>query len=181
MKFEDAQKDMNFSYFGGATGVLASGLIWCVAGLVTLLYSNQSSMLTLFIGGMFIHPIAILLSKLLKRSGAHHSENPLGKLALESTIILFVGLFLAFYVAKLQVEWFYPIMLMIIGVRYLVFNTLYGAKIYWVLGALLMFSGMLCILLGANFVTGAFIGGATEVLFSILIFNQSKDLILENA
>ena len=177
MKFEEAQKDMNFSYFGGGTGVLVSGLIWCIAGLVALLSSNQSSMLTLFFGGMFIHPLAILLSKILKRPGNHNSKNPLGKLALESTVILFVGLFIAFYVATLQVEWFYPIMLMIIGARYLVFNTLYGAKIYWVLGALLMLSGMLCILLGANFIVGAFIGGTTEILFSLVILNQSKNLV----
>ncbi len=174
MKFEEAQKDMNISYFGGATGVFVSGLIWCISGFVALLYSNQSSMLTLFFGGMFIHPLAMLLAKKLKRPGNHKPENPLGKLALESTIILFVGLFLAFYVATLKIEWFYPIMLMIIGVRYLIFNTLYAAKIYWVLGALLIFSGMLCILLGADFVIGAFIGGGTELIFSLIIFNQSK-------
>lgn len=179
MEFQNAQKDMSFSYFGGATGVLVSGLVWSFAGLVALLYSNQASMLTLFLGGMFIHPLAVLLSKALKRPGNHHPDNPLGRLALESTIILFVGLFLAFYVAKLQVEWFYPIMLMIIGVRYLAFNTLYGAKIYWILGALLMFSGMLCILLGANFILGAFIGGATEVIFSLVIFKQAKHLSLK--
>jgi hypothetical protein len=178
MTFEDAQKDMNISYFGGGTGVIVSGFIWCIAGLVALLYSNQSSMLALFFGGMFIHPLAILLSKLFKRSGKHDPNNPLGKLALESTIVLFVGLFLAFYVAKLQIEWFYPIMLMIIGVRYLVFNTLYGTKIYWFLGAFLMFSGMFCILVGANFFIGAFIGGVTEIVFALVIFNQSKGLVV---
>ena len=135
-------------------------------------------MLALFFGGMFIHPLSMLLSKYFKRPGNHYPKNPLGKLALESTIILFVGLFLAFYVAKLQVEWFYPIMLMIIGVRYLVFNTLYGLKIYWLLGSVLIFSGMLCILLGANFIIGAFIGGATEIVFSLVIINQSKGLVL---
>jgi hypothetical protein len=109
-------------------------------------------MLALFFGGMFIHPLAMLLSKYFKRPGNHHPKNPLGKLALESTIILFVGLFLAFYVAKLQVEWFYPIMM--------------------------IFSGMLCILLGANFIIGAFIGGATEIVFSLVIINQSKGLVL---
>jgi hypothetical protein len=178
MQFEEAQKDMSFSYFGGGTGVLVSGLVWCIAGFVALLYSNQSSMLTLFFGGMFIHPLAMLLSKILKRPGNHNPKNPLGKLALESTIILFVGLFLAFFVARLQVEWFYPIMLMIIGVRYLVFNTLYGTRIYWILGAILMISGMLCILFNANFIIGVFIGGLTEIVFSLLIFNQSKGLVL---
>ena len=179
MKFEDAQNDMNFSYFGGAAGVLVSGLVWCVAGLVALLYSYQSSMLTLFFGGMLIHPLAMLLSKILKRSGNHDPKNPLGKLALESTIILLVGLFLAFYVAKLQVEWFYPIMLMIIGVRYLAFNTLYGIRTYCGLGALLIFSGMSCIFLGANFVIGAFVGGILEIIFSLVIFTQSKGLVLK--
>jgi hypothetical protein len=181
MKFEDAQNDMNFSYFGGGTGVLVSGLVWCIAGIMALMFSNQSSMLTLFFGGMFIHPLAILLSKIFKRPGNHDPKNPLGKLALESTIILFVGLFLAFYIAKLQVAWFFPIMLMIIGARYLVFNTLYGIKTYWVLGGFLMLSGMLCILLGANFIIGAFVGGVTEIVFSLVIFMQTKSLVLNNA
>ena len=52
MKFEEAQQNMNFSYFGGGTGVLVSGLVWCIAGVVALLYSNQTSMLTLFIAGI---------------------------------------------------------------------------------------------------------------------------------
>ncbi|AWB57494.1 hypothetical protein [Colwellia sp. Arc7-D] len=180
MNFKFAQSDMNFSYFGGGTGVLVSGLIWCIAGITAMLYSNQSSMLVLFFAGMFIHPLALLLSKVLKRSGKHQQNNPLGKLALESTIILFVGLFLAFFVAKLKVEWFFPIMLMTIGVRYLIFNTLYGIKTYWILGAALMFSGMFCILLNTNFVIGAFLGGITEVIFSLVIFKQSSASTLKS-
>jgi hypothetical protein len=72
-------------------------------------------------------------------------------------------------------------MLLTIGVRYLVFNTLYGSKIYWILGASLMLSGMLCILLGADFTLGVFIGGVTELVFSWFIFKQSKDLILKTS
>lgn len=70
-------------------------------------------------------------------------------------------------------------MLMIIGVRYLTFQTLCGAKIYWVLGALLTISGMLCIVLDAQFVVGAFIGGVVEILLSLIIFYQSKGLKLK--
>jgi hypothetical protein len=33
-------------------------------------------------------------------------------------------------------------------------------------------------LLGANFIIGAFIGGATEIVFSLVIINQSKGLVL---
>ncbi|MEN8637215.1 hypothetical protein ABFV74_16015 [Pseudoalteromonas distincta] len=77
MKFEYAQQNMNLAYFGGGTGVLVSGLVWCIAGFVALLLSNQSSMLTLFFGGMFIHPLAMLLSKALKRSGNHWTSHSL--------------------------------------------------------------------------------------------------------
>jgi hypothetical protein len=176
MTFDDAQKEMSFAYYGGATGVFVSGVVWCLAGTTALFSSAQTSMLVLFLGGMLIHPGAIFLSKILKRSGAHQPQNPLGKLALESTAILFVGLFLAFYIAKLQADLFYPIMLLVIGVRYLVFNTLYGSKTYWILGVLLMLSGIACMLLGSSFYTGAVVGGITEIVFSVIIFNQAKSL-----
>lgn len=174
MNFSEAQKDMNLAYFGGSSGIFVSGVIWCIAGIVALYTTQQNSMYALFFGGMLIHPLSILLDKLLKRSGKHNPDNPLGKLALESTVILFVGLFLAFVVAQLKVEWFYPIMLLAIGVRYLVFNTLFGIKTYWLLGFALMIAGVLCIILNASFVLGAFIGGALEIVFSLVIFNLSK-------
>ncbi len=174
MQFSDAQKNMDSAYFGGAPGVLISGLVWITAGLVGVFHSAQFSMLALFFGGMIIHPMSVLMAKKLNRSGAHDTDNPLGKLALESTIILFVGLFLAFYVAKLSLIWFFPIMLLAIGVRYLAFQTLYGNKLYWALGGLLMFAGMLCILLRAQFIYGAFIGGITEVVFAVLLLKQAK-------
>ena len=124
MQFAQAQKDINDAYAGGSTGVFVSGLVWLLAGIAGLFFSPQVSILTLFFGGMGIFPIGVLLAKALKRSGKHQAENPLGKLALESTAILFVGLFLAFCVAQIHLDWFYPIMLLAIGVRYLVFNTL---------------------------------------------------------
>lgn len=75
---------------------------------------------------MAIHPLAMLLSKALGRPGKHRADNPLAALALESTFLLFIGLFIAFVVAQVRGDWFYPIMLLIIGGRYLVFATLYG-------------------------------------------------------
>lgn len=176
MQFAEAQKDMNLAYFGGATGVLVSGFVWLIAGLVGIVWSPQASILALFFGGMSIFPLGMVLAKLLKRSGKHQQQNPLGKLALESTAILFVGLFLAFCVAQIQLNWFYPIMLLAIGVRYLVFNTLYGLRVYWVLGVVLMFTGAICMLLNASFLVGVFTGGITEILFAGILYSQAKKL-----
>lgn len=176
MNFKQAQTDMNYGYLGGATGVFVSGVVWLIAALVGLLYTPQVSILVLFFGGMAIFPLGMLLAKVFKRPGKHNPENPLGKLALESTAILFVGLFLAFCVSQIYLDWFYPIMLLAIGVRYLVFNTLYGLRTYWLLGAVLMLAGAVCILLKSSFISGAFIGGITEIVFSMFLFNQAKSL-----
>lgn len=181
MTIDQSQADMRSAYFGGATGVLVSGLVWLLAGAMALQYSNTASMLTLFVGGMFIFPLSIVLSKVLKRSGKHSSDNPLGKLALETTAILFIGLFIAFCVAQIKIEWFYPIMLLAIGVRYLAFQTLYGLKSYWVLGLALILSGGVCMMFKADFAIGPVIGGVIEILFSIVLFKQSSKPSIQTA
>lgn len=176
MDFIQSQKNMVESYVGGATGALASGLIWCIAGVVGIYLQPMHSMITLFIGGMLIFPLSMLLSKLFGHSGKHASDNVLGKLAVESLGILFAGLFIAFVVAQFNSALFYPIMLLAIGARYLVFQTLYGLRVYWVLGGLLMLSGFLSAALSLPFIAGAFIGGGIEIVFSILIYYLSNTI-----
>ena len=174
MDFKESQKDMNTSYFGGATGVLASGLAWGVAGIVGIAVSSNASMGALFIGGMFISPLATFFSKLFKRSGQHAPTNALNHLAIEGLGILFVGLFLAFVVAQLKLEFFYPIMLLVIGTRYLTFQTLYGLRTYWFLGGLLILAGGMALMFNLPFIAGAFIGSLIEIMFSFILFHRSK-------
>ncbi len=174
MNFKESQKDMNSSYYGGATGVLASGLVWGVAGLVGVMVSNIASMYALFIGGMFIFPLSLLFSKLLKRSGAHSPRNALRYLAIEGLGILFAGLLIAFVVAQFNIMLFFPIMLLVIGTRYLTFQTLYGLKTYWLLGGVLIVGGALCFILNLSFIAGAFIGSAVEIAFALVLLNRSK-------
>lgn len=176
MDFNTFQKDMREAYFGGATGVLASGLVWGISGVVGIYLSAFASMITLFIGGMFIFPLSILFSKLLKRTGKNSSNNGLKYLAIESLGILFVGLFLAFVIAQFKVAFFYPIMLLIIGARYLTFQTLYGLKTYWVLGVLLILFGAMALIFNLPFIAGAFIGSVIEIIFALVLFKQNSYL-----
>ncbi|MBF7072306.1 hypothetical protein ISG33_02670 [Glaciecola sp. MH2013] len=174
MDFTQSQQDMNASYVGGATGVLASGLIWLCAAIIAMTVTEKASMAALFVGGMFIFPLSIVFSKLLSASGKHSSQNLLRHLALETLPILFVGLLIAFYVAQIKVELFFPIMLMVIGARYFAFQTMYSLKAYWLLGALLVIAGVISASLSLPFVFGAFAGGIIEVVFAIILFKQSK-------
>jgi len=174
MNIEEAQKDMRNAYLGWGSGVLISSLVWLAAGTSAIYTSAQTSFIIFFIGGMFIHPVGILIDKLFKRSGKHLKGNPLGNLAMESTIILFVGLYLVYSLFQLQPNWLFPIMLMIIGVRYSIFQTIYGMKIYYVLGLILIIAGCLGLNLNQAFQTFGIIGGLIELLFSIFIIKKIK-------
>lgn len=181
MDFIESQKDMNSSYVCGATGVLASGLVWLIAGVIGITISNMASIFALFIGGMFIFPLSIVFSKLMSASGKHSSENSLRLLALETLPVLFGGLLIAFYVAQFKIELFFPIMLLTIGARYFMFQTLYCLKEYWLLGALLMVAGVICSISNAPFLVGAFAGGILEIVFALVLVKKSKAVLSAGA
>lgn len=174
MTFKEAQKDMRNAYYGGAPGAFASGLVWLTAGIIALLSTQQLSVLVFFVGGMLIHPIGIVLSKVLKRSGKHQKENPLSTLALESTFILFIGLFIAYLTLQTHPNWFFSIMILIIGGRYLVFNSIYGMRVYWVFGAILIIAGFLGLVGNAPFYLIGLVGGIIEILFAFIIISLEK-------
>lgn len=174
MTITQAQQDMRYAYHGGGFGVLVSGLVWLLAMVVALGVSDWASMLTLFFGGMAIFPLSVALSKLFGRPGRHGAGNPLGTAAIESLAILFVGLFVAFASARFGHFFFYPVMLLAIGSRYMGFNTLYGNRLYWLLGALLMAAGALLLMLKAPPWQGAASGAVLEITFASLFLWQQK-------
>ncbi|HKL90667.1 MAG TPA: hypothetical protein VJ880_05755 [Allomuricauda sp.] len=132
-----AQADLREGYADGALGVLASGTVWMVAALAAFLVSSQTAIWTLFFGGMLIHPLGLLLAKLVGISGSHHKKNPLGKLVMEGTIFMLMCIPLALLLSLQEHAWFFQGMLLVIGGRYLTFSSLYGIKTYWVLGGML--------------------------------------------
>ncbi|WP_298531974.1 hypothetical protein [uncultured Algibacter sp.] len=174
MKFKELQKDMCVAYVGGGTGVLVSSIIWFVSGIVGTYSTEEISVLTFFIGGMLIYPLGIFSAKLFHRIGKHQKNNPLAFLAFESTAILFIGLFMAYSIFHIEKKWFFPVMLMIIGARYLIFQSIYGMKIYWILGLLLTVSGMFCLISYQAFHVGAIIGGIVEIIFGVLIIQLER-------
>lgn len=174
MNISEAQKDMRDAYLSGGSGVLISGLVWIIASIMAIYSTKQTSLIVFFVAGMFIYPGGILIDKLFGRRGQHLKANPLGKLAMESTVILFIGLFLVYSIFQTLPNWLFPIMLLIIGVRYLIFQTIYGLKIYWVLGFTLIVAGFVGISVPQHFYTFGIVGGVIELLFSVLIIRKDK-------
>lgn len=179
-----AQANMRSAYYGGAAGMLASSIAWLCAAVATLQTSNQQAVWVLFIGGMLIHPVGVMIAKLLGRSGNHAKDNPLGSLAWASTLWLIFSLPLAYAVSLLRIEWFFPSMLLIIGGRYLVFSSLYGMRIYWPCGLALAGAAYLLAATKATPTMAAFTGSAIEAVFAVMIFvldQREARLVLNEA
>jgi hypothetical protein len=174
MNFSDAQRDMRQAFYGGASGLVSSALVWGIAGLVALTRPPQHAVWTLFIGGTMIFPASVLLAKLLGRSGAATPGNPLTPLALAGTFWMLLCFPLAFIVAFFRVDWFFAVTLLIIGGRYLTFATVYGNKVYWACGFMLAAAGFASLVLGVSFAAGAFAGAALEAAFAVVIFAQER-------
>ena len=171
---QEAQADMRSAYLSGAPGVLISGLVWLVAGIVAARNSETAAVLALLFGGAAIHPLAVLLTKLLGGSGKHSTGNALGSLASEGTFWLLAGCTIAYGMHALRIEWFFPTMLLVIGGRYLTFQTLYGLRLYWVCGAVLSAAGLGLALARAPVVIGAFAGAGIEIVFAAALFVHAR-------
>ena len=170
----DAQCEMRTAYYGGAPGMLTSAGVWTVAGAVALRQTPERAVWALFVGGMLIHPLSVVSTKVMGSSGAHSKQNPLGTLALATTFWMIMCLPLAYGVSLRRIEWFFPAMLMIIGGRYLTFSTIFGTRLYWLCGGTLAMAGYLVATINAFPAVGAFVGAAIEAAFAIVIFVQAR-------
>lgn len=172
--FKQAQQDMNKAYFYGVPGIICSGTVWLVAGLVAFFYQANAGIGTLIFGGMVIFPLSVLICKLLGYSGKHKSDNPLGPLALEGTFWMLLSIPIAIGAAAYKLEWFFPAMLLVIAGRYLTFCTLYGNKVFWLFGIMLAVSSFILVGLNAPVFIGGITGGLVELVFALLIYLKMK-------
>ncbi len=177
----DAQADMRKAYLCGAPGVLVSGGVWLLAAAVALFASGRLAVWTLLIGGMFIFPLSLVLTRLLGHSGRHAPDNALGRLAGEGTFALVACIAVAFGLSLVRVEWFFAAMLLFIGGRYLTFQTLYGLRLYWLLGAVLCAAGLGVGLGRPPAAVGACAGAVIELLFAWRLFAAARKAVPGNA
>ena len=173
MNVARAQEQMRHAYFGGAPGMLVSAMVWAAAGAVATGGAFTQAMWTLFVGGMAIHPLGLLLAKALGRPGGARG-NPLERLAFESTITMILALPLAWAVSTLRAEWFFPAMLLVIGGRYVVFASIYGLRLYWACGAVLVAAAYGAAVLRLAPAPAAFAGSAIEAVFALALFARMR-------
>ena len=175
MNFSEAQQDMRRAYYDGATGLIVSATAWLIAAMVAWQSTPGNAIGALLIGGVFIFPTSVALSRLMGRTGVHSKESPLSSLATTGTLWMLLAIPIAYGASLYKVDWFFPAMLMTIGGRYLTFTTLYGLRTYYFCGAALSVAGIALVLLKMPALVGALVGASIEYFFACLIFLKAKN------
>lgn len=171
MSTKDDQLELQRQYLFGIPGIFVSGVVWLSSGIVCLVASESYAIATFFIGGVAIYPLSTFICQKRLSLDAPSSKNRLHLLGLESTAVLFMGLFLAYFGRAQSSGYFFNTMLMTIGVRYLLFQTMYGTRAYWTLGLLLSYTGLALFVFQNNWLPlGGLAGGIIEIGMAIYMF-----------
>lgn len=182
MTIEEAQQDFRRAYVDGAVGVLVSGLVWIVAAAVARTQGIERGFAALFVGGMAIHPVSTLVCRRLFSRTKELAGNPLTGAALESTVAMIGGLFAAWLLIPLRPDFVFPVAAIAAGTRYAIFRTLFGNRVFWLLGALMSVVGVLGISRSAALIVQpAFAVGAIELVVATVMLMRVRQMQQQTA
>ena len=170
---EQQQSEMRHAYHDGAPGVLVSGLVWITAALVCHLVGLRQAVWTLLIGGALIYPVSVVLTKLAGRPAKTGKDNALNQLVMASTFWLIICCAMAYGLFRFMPTLFFPAMMATIGSRYLVFASVYGRSIYWIMGASLIVAGVAVLCSATAPAAAAGLGGLIEMGFALAVFAKA--------
>lgn len=175
MLVADAQRDLRRAYVGGGPGVLVSAAVWFVAASVQQSQGIAAGFAALFIGGMAIFPVSKLLCRFIFRRENESSTNPLGMVALESTVAMIGGLFAAWLFLSSKPTLVFPLAAIAVGTHYGVFKTIYGDRTFWVLTAIITAIGLADIFIAPMHGVTAWSVAVVELVFGLFVIARAND------
>lgn len=172
-----AQHDLRRAFVGGGPGAFVSGVLWLTAAFVKTQHGVGLAFAVLFFGGMLIFPLSQLVSRFLFRREPANRQNPLGRVALESTIAMIGGLFAAWLFFPFQPDYVFPLAAIAVGTHYLAFRTVYGDSLFWVLGGLITAVGVIDVLRYLDIPGGPILAvGLIEIVFAAILTVRAKQV-----
>lgn len=165
----DQHGDCRRCHLGGAVYLMVEGILWCLSATFGAVGLIPVAMLLLLIGGMFIHPIATICSKLFKLPSPNKS-NRLPVLITWVALTIPLGLPLLFMaVADGRTNLFFPAFATLVGAHWLPFAYVYSMKSFIVIAGLMVLTGSLFgFVFTQSFSTCGFIVGGLLLLFAII-------------
>ncbi|MCJ8191390.1 DUF7010 family protein [Sphingomicrobium aestuariivivum] len=168
MTIANAQADLRRAFVGGGPGLIVSGLFWLAAGLVANAEGVPTGYAVLFVTGMFIFPSAMLICRFLFGRAPAAKENPLGRVALESTLAMIAGIVIAHLFLGSRPDYVFPLVAIAVGTHFFAFRTAYGDVRFWGLAAVVTAIGGYAIWgEGLPALSVALLVAASEILFGL--------------
>ncbi len=167
MQVEDAQRENRKVFIGGFWGQLVSSGIWLTSAAIGFWVTPRAAIIAIVIGGFFIFPATMLMLRLSGGPAYISRDNPLGKLGMQIAFTLPLGMLLLIPVTEFRLNFFYPALMILLGAHYLPFVFLYGMRMFYALGAVLVFGGVgIALYIPGSFSLGAWVGGAALFAFA---------------
>jgi hypothetical protein len=169
MHVADAQREVRTVYLGGFMGQLVSGALWLASAALGSWSTPRQAIVMLVVGGMFIFPLTQLGLKLMGRRASLAGDNPFRWLAMQIAFTVPLSLPLVGAAALYRLDWFYPAMMVVVGAHYLPFMSLYGMRMFGVLGSILLAGGVALGMWGPPiFVVGGWATGVVLLVFAVV-------------
>ena len=148
MHIAQAQADQRRAFANGGLGAVVSGLVWLVAGIVLARADLATAYATLFFGGFLIFPLGLFVARVILKLPKETPGNPLIKVVPECTIAMVAFLFIAWLLVDIAPDIVLPAAVLAVGTHYFPFQTAYGLKVYWLLGAVTTGLGLAALFTG---------------------------------
>ncbi len=167
MRIVDAQREMRTRYVGGYYGQLVSGVLWLLSAGLAVWAGPRAAISTLVVGGFFIFPLTEALLRVTGNRARVSAENSLPSLGMQVAFVLPLSMPLLVPASLYRPAWFYPGLMILLGAHYLPFVFLYGMRMFWVLGGLLVGAGLLIAMYwSSSFSIGAWYTGVVLLVFA---------------
>ena len=129
--------------------------------------SPRAAITALVVGGFFIFLATELLVRASGRAVPLSADNLLRSLGMQVAFVLPLSMPLLLPVCLYRLALFYPALMVLLGAHYLPFVFLYGTRMFWALGALLIGAGVVIAQHGpSTFNFGAWYTGAVLLVFA---------------
>lgn len=167
MDIQDAQHEVRSVYMGGFGGQLVSSTIWLVSAGLGTWVTPKASVLAVVIGGFFIFPLTQMFLYLSGRRASVSRQNSFNSLGMQVALVLPLSMLLLLPVGLYRANWFFPALMVLLGAHYLPFATLYGMRMFLLLGGILISIGVVIALyFSGTFSLGAWVGGLILFVFA---------------
>jgi len=169
MDIQDAQREVRSVYIGGFWGQLVSSVIWLMSATVATWVSPKASILTVVLGGFFIFPLTQMLLRLSGRPARVSKDNSFHFLGMQIAFVLPISMLLLVPVGQYDLNLFFPALMVLLGAHYFPFATLYGMRMFLLLGGILIAAGVVIAhWFSGTFSLGAWVGGLALLVFACI-------------